>query len=50
MKAGALPATDEAKVDETADRDVQYFADPFPAAPWRAALAEPIPDQADSAR
>jgi hypothetical protein len=21
----------------------QYFADPFPAPPWRAALAEPIP-------
>jgi hypothetical protein len=24
--------------------ETQYFADPFPAAPWRAALAEPIPD------
>lgn len=25
--------------------ETQYFADPFPAAPWRAPLAEPIPDQ-----
>jgi hypothetical protein len=24
--------------------ETQYFADPFPAAAWRAALAEPIPD------
>jgi SnoaL-like domain len=24
--------------------ETQYFADPFPAAPWRAALAEPIPE------
>ena len=24
--------------------EIQYFADPFPAAPGRAALAEPIPD------
>ena len=23
--------------------ETQYFADPFPAAPWRAALAEPMP-------
>ena len=23
--------------------ETQYFADPFPAPPWRAALAEPIP-------
>jgi hypothetical protein len=23
--------------------ETQFFADPFPAAPWRAALAEPIP-------
>jgi hypothetical protein len=23
--------------------ETQYFADPFPAAPWRASLAEPIP-------
>jgi hypothetical protein len=36
-------------VMEVADGQVahetQYFADPFPAAPSRAALAEPIPDQ-----
>ena len=25
--------------------ETQYFADPFPAAAWRAPLAEPIPDQ-----
>jgi hypothetical protein len=25
--------------------ETQYFADPFPAAAWRAALAEPIPDR-----
>jgi hypothetical protein len=24
--------------------ETQYFADPFPAAAWRAKLAEPIPD------
>jgi hypothetical protein len=24
--------------------ETQYFADPFPAAAWRAALAEPIPE------
>lgn len=24
-------------------RETQYFADPFPAPPWRAALAEPTP-------
>jgi hypothetical protein len=24
--------------------ETQYFADPFPAAAWRATLAEPIPD------
>jgi hypothetical protein len=24
-------------------RETQYFADPFPAAPWRAALTEPVP-------
>jgi hypothetical protein len=23
-------------------RETQYFADPFPAAPWRASLAEPV--------
>jgi hypothetical protein len=27
--------------------ETQYFADPFPAAPARAALAEPIPDGSD---
>jgi SnoaL-like domain len=25
--------------------ETQYFADPFPAAPWRASLAEPIPGE-----
>ena len=25
--------------------ETQYFADPFPAAPWRASLTEPIPDE-----
>jgi hypothetical protein len=29
--------------DDLATHETQYFADPFPAAPWRAALAEPIP-------
>jgi hypothetical protein len=28
---------------DLATHETQYFADPFPAAPWRAALAEPIP-------
>lgn len=26
-------------------RESQYFADPFPAAPWRASLAEPVPSK-----
>lgn len=26
--------------------ETQYFADPFPAAPWRASLAEPVPGKA----
>jgi hypothetical protein len=26
--------------------ETQYFADPFPAAAWRASLAEPIPGKA----
>jgi hypothetical protein len=29
--------------DGLVTHETQYFADPFPAAPWRAALAEPIP-------
>ena len=29
--------------DDLVTHETQYFADPFPAAPWRAALAEPIP-------
>jgi hypothetical protein len=32
--------------DDQVTHETQYFADPFPAAPWRAALAEPIPDPA----
>jgi hypothetical protein len=24
--------------------ETQYFADPFPAAPWRASLTEPAPE------
>jgi hypothetical protein len=28
--------------------ETQYFADPFPAAAWRAPLAEPIPDRTHS--
>jgi hypothetical protein len=30
--------------DHLVTHETQYFADPFPAASWRAALAEPIPD------
>jgi hypothetical protein len=30
--------------DDLVTHETQYFADPFKAAPWRAALAEPIPD------
>ena len=30
-------------IDRDADIRTQYFADPFPTAPGRAALAEPIP-------
>ena len=30
--------------DDLVTHETQYFADPFPAAAWRAALAEPIPD------
>jgi hypothetical protein len=30
--------------------ETQYFADPFQAAPWRAALAEPIPESPPSER
>ena len=30
--------------DSLVTHETQYFADPFPAAPGRAALAEPIPD------
>jgi hypothetical protein len=29
--------------DGLATRETQYFADPFQAPAWRAALAEPIP-------
>jgi hypothetical protein len=29
--------------DDLVTHDTQYFADPFQAAPWRAALAEPVP-------
>ncbi|HTA34318.1 MAG TPA: nuclear transport factor 2 family protein [Solirubrobacteraceae bacterium] len=29
--------------DGSVTHETQFFADPFPAAPWRAALAEPIP-------
>ena len=29
--------------DHLVTHETQYFADPFPAAAWRAALAEPIP-------
>jgi hypothetical protein len=28
--------------------ETQYVADPFPAAPWRAALAEPVPGKTSS--
>jgi hypothetical protein len=39
--------TDSVSIMEIADglvrHETQYFADPFPAAPGRAALAEPIP-------
>jgi hypothetical protein len=31
--------------DDLATHETQYFADPFQAAPWRAALAERIPDR-----
>jgi hypothetical protein len=31
--------------DALVTHETQYFADPFPAAPGRAALAEPIPDR-----
>ena len=30
------------------EHETQFFADPFPAAPWRAPLAEQIPDSPDS--
>jgi hypothetical protein len=30
--------------DDLVTHETQYFADPFPAASWRAALAERIPD------
>ncbi|HEV2637827.1 MAG TPA: nuclear transport factor 2 family protein [Actinocrinis sp.] len=33
--------------DGLVTHETQYFADPFPAAPARAALAEPIPDRAE---
>jgi hypothetical protein len=29
--------------DDLVTHETQYFADPFQAPPWRAALAEPIP-------
>jgi hypothetical protein len=29
--------------------ETQYFADPFPAAPWRASLTDPAPEQAAAA-
>jgi hypothetical protein len=31
--------------DGLVSHETQYFADPFPAAAWRAPLAEPIPDR-----
>ncbi len=31
--------------DDVVTHETQYFADPFPAPSWRAALAEPIPDR-----
>ncbi|MBV8995771.1 MAG: nuclear transport factor 2 family protein [Pseudonocardiales bacterium] len=31
--------------DDLVTHETQYFADPFPAPSWRAALAEPIPDR-----
>jgi hypothetical protein len=31
--------------DDLVTHETQYFADPFPAPAWRAALAEPIPDR-----
>jgi hypothetical protein len=31
--------------DDQVTHETQYFADPFKAAPWRAALAEPIPSR-----
>jgi hypothetical protein len=31
--------------DDLVTYETQYFADPFPAPSWRAALAEPIPDR-----
>jgi hypothetical protein len=41
--------TDSVSIMEFADgfvaHETQYFADPFPAAPWRAPLAEPIPGE-----
>ena len=40
--------TDSVSIMEFANgfvaHETQYFADPFPAASWRAALAEPIPE------
>jgi hypothetical protein len=33
--------------DGLVTHETQYFADPFPAAPGRAALAEPIPARED---
>jgi len=30
--------------NDSVAHETQYFADPFPAAAWRAPLAEPIPD------
>ncbi len=31
--------------DDLVTHETQYFADPFEAPSWRAALAEPIPDR-----
>jgi len=31
--------------DDLVTHETQYFADPFQPAPWRASLAEPIPDR-----
>jgi hypothetical protein len=44
--AGGVPTYAVSVIEFTDDlvtHETQYFADPFQAPPWRAALAEPIP-------